>query len=175
MKRIVLTILALSPVNLALAQDEQPAVPPPFTAGLARPPVTPPASTLDDVRLAELVDRAVDRAVARRLAAQAGPPAGVAYPSAQSVSIPPPRVRTELVPAAPRRTVGSAPVIAEERQYVRVELPRGACKRCLSAVGERLVEAGRPRTKLMRVAPSELVTCTSAAPARAVHASQQSE
>ena len=166
MKRLLAVALVALAVLMAplplLAGDEQAATPPPsIPRGGWTPPVTPAAS-VDEQRVAELIDRAVDRAVARRLAAQSpGPVGGWTPPAAspQGVVAAPPRSVPRIVPAGPARRVAYVPAYSEDRQYVQVRVPAPPHRRAIAALGERMVRCGQDRTRLMRVVPATVAVC----------------
>jgi hypothetical protein len=183
--RLVLALLLLSPIAARAGEDDQVGMPPPTPAaahggmspaGMPPPPTTAPA--IDPARIDDLVDRAVERSLARRLGPAAAGPTGWAPPSAtpQAPEVSRPAVRREIVAAAPARRIGYLPVVREEQQYAEVLVEPSCCRRAAAALGARLVELGRPRTRTMRIAPAS-VRCTieEAPPARPVYPAPQSD
>jgi hypothetical protein len=165
-------VLLLCPA--AFAGDEQAPAPPKLPRDWTPPPPATPPPSAPDAAVAARLD-AIERTLARlEASAQASPQAAYASPQG-AVLIPPPRPAAQLriVPAERPRTVGTVPAYSESRDYVQVLVPPACHKRAMAAIGAKLVEAGQPRVKTMRVAPAALVQVQEVQPARAVYASGQ--
>jgi hypothetical protein len=165
MKRAVIALAVLLAPAAARAGGDEQAPPIPTPGLLPRPDARPPAGGgIDEARLAAIVDRAVERALDRRdrdRGPAAAGPTGWAPPSAspQSIAAAPPRA-ARLVPAERPGRIAYAPVWEEPgAQYARVLVPASACRRAVGAVGERLARCGRPRARMMRLAPAAVEEC----------------
>lgn len=183
MRPLAVSLILLLPAA-ARAQDGEQAPPPPATARPAIPPPSPIAAPLvDEERIEQIVDRAVERALARRLPAalqQSQQQQPTVTASAQGIQARPTaqaQARTQIVEAPARERIEYAPVVRRESSYARVLVPAPIHRRAAAAVGEKLVECGRPRTKWMKLAPAEVVqTVTYAAtPTRPVYATSQAD
>ena len=148
------------------------------------PGVVAPTATVDEARLAELVDRAVERALSRREASSLAAPSGqspvYAAPQSVAAAVPTTRVVRRIVPAEARSTIAYQPVEVREARYAQVLVPPCAPRRAIAAVGEMMVECGRPRLRTYRLAPAAVVDAIeecppaiAAAPVRTSYASPQ--